>query len=285
MARGFKFIGVIGVIFIAAIVFELWFVPIYGEICSKNEYTGAKDCAAYNVILVILWHISKALNDHGVAITTLATIAIAGFTWTLKRSTDKLWDASKKQTKLTKRLFAAEQRPWVSVELTPDPNGRLTVTAGHVRVDIKISYRNHGLTPALKVILGNVTVLHDETEIERTQERKRTTNLALLKDGTIGIALFPGPPIEFDSFAEGAVPPDAFHTTIFISDSTPDALFLVGCLTYESPSGRAGVTSFCFQVGERNSSGLFTGMKHRVGASIACSRLEFSKNNVGNNAT
>ena len=62
MARGFKFIGVIGVIFIAAIVFELWFVPIYGEICSKNEYTGAKDCAAYNVILVILWHISKALT-------------------------------------------------------------------------------------------------------------------------------------------------------------------------------------------------------------------------------
>ena len=82
----------------------------YSEICEYNQ-TGQKDCASYHIILVALWHVKKFLNDTAVAITALATVAIAYFTLTLKRSTDHLWESSKTQLMLARDEFVSTHRP------------------------------------------------------------------------------------------------------------------------------------------------------------------------------
>ncbi len=54
---------------------------------------------------------SGAVNDLAVLVTALATIAIAGFTFSLKRSTDKLWEAGEKQLRLAREEFISTHRP------------------------------------------------------------------------------------------------------------------------------------------------------------------------------
>src|SRR5271154_3981891 len=72
---------------IAALFAASWLIPVYGEICSKDEYTNQKDCASYHISTVILWHIGEFLNYYGGAITAVATAAIGLFTYTLYKAT------------------------------------------------------------------------------------------------------------------------------------------------------------------------------------------------------
>lgn len=81
-----------------AVAFEL----VQGEICEYNQATEDEDCTTYSLVPFLLIQVGKPLNDYGVAITALATVAIGFFTLTLKLSTDKLWEAAKDQ------IFAAE---------------------------------------------------------------------------------------------------------------------------------------------------------------------------------
>jgi hypothetical protein len=55
-----------------------------------------------NGLVGLLWTVSKLLNDAGVAVGAIATIAIAVFTWTLKKSTDRLWKAGDNQFRFAK---------------------------------------------------------------------------------------------------------------------------------------------------------------------------------------
>ena len=75
---------------LAVLVIVSLFVPIYGEICSKNEYTGQKECPPYHLVLVWGWHVIEVLNAGGVAITALATLAIGAFTYQLKSALSDL---------------------------------------------------------------------------------------------------------------------------------------------------------------------------------------------------
>jgi hypothetical protein len=50
----------------------------------------------------LFWYVVGFLETYNGAVTAVATIAIAAFTLTLKRSTDKLWEAGEKQFTLAK---------------------------------------------------------------------------------------------------------------------------------------------------------------------------------------
>ncbi len=125
-------------------------LPIYGEICTENQYTGHKDCAAYHIVLVALWHLAKVLNNWSAAITAVATVSIAAFTWTL-------WRATSEQGRLTVRAITEAQqssqrelRAYLSVRIgaaTFQDRSRNLKFAGHP------SLKNNGRTPAYKVIL------------------------------------------------------------------------------------------------------------------------------------
>jgi hypothetical protein len=100
-------------------------VTAYGEICEYTQ-TGQKECTTHHIILVVLWKIIKILNDAGVAVTALATIAIAGFTFTLKRSTDRLWNAGEGQLLLARDEFLSTHRPRLRVRSVSKVGGSPT---------------------------------------------------------------------------------------------------------------------------------------------------------------
>jgi hypothetical protein len=66
----------------------------YHQICETDQY-GHERCAPHNLLYVGFWYFSYVINAG--TITAFATAFIAWFTLTLKRSTDKLWDAGERQ--------------------------------------------------------------------------------------------------------------------------------------------------------------------------------------------
>src|ERR1700687_242121 len=80
------------------------------EICEVTK-EGAKECAAYNIIGFALRKVGMSLDVLSALITAIATIFIARFTFTLKRSTDNLWEAGTKQLKLARDEFISSHRP------------------------------------------------------------------------------------------------------------------------------------------------------------------------------
>ncbi len=71
--------------------------PSHYEICKETKEAQQESCAPYQVVPFVAIKVIQTLDKLGGVITALATIAIAIFTLTLKRATDKLWDAGKKQ--------------------------------------------------------------------------------------------------------------------------------------------------------------------------------------------
>jgi len=90
------------------------------EVCEQNEATKQKECTPYNLGPFFLIKIFKALNDYGAAITALATISIALFTFQLKRSTDRLWMAGDEQRKDLLRSIVAAEKSANAAELSSE---------------------------------------------------------------------------------------------------------------------------------------------------------------------
>jgi len=106
-------IAVIFLLFAIAIAISLYFP--YGEYCSKDEYTNAKECASYHIALVFFFRFIKSSNDYGVAITALATLAVAVFTGTLWWAAAGQYDLLKDQIQLAREEFTATHRPKIIV--------------------------------------------------------------------------------------------------------------------------------------------------------------------------
>jgi len=98
------------IIVVLSISFSL-LVPSYGEICTKNEYSGTKECDSHHIALVLFWQFIKWANDFGPAITALATVAVAGFTWTLYRATSQQGRLTGQAIDLTRAEFNVTHRP------------------------------------------------------------------------------------------------------------------------------------------------------------------------------
>lgn len=79
------------------------FTPFTYDICNKNEYTGQKECAPYHVAPYIIVEIGAFLDTYNGVITAIATIAIACFTWTLYRSSERMWKITNISAKAARR--------------------------------------------------------------------------------------------------------------------------------------------------------------------------------------
>jgi hypothetical protein len=64
-----------------------------------------------NEVKEILEYLGRWINENKEAITAIATLAIAIFTYTLWRSTEKLWKATNATIELTRQEFLSEHRP------------------------------------------------------------------------------------------------------------------------------------------------------------------------------
>jgi hypothetical protein len=72
--------------------------PTEYQVCEITN--NAEHCGSYNILFGLAWKGVLILDRYGALITALATIAIASFTYTLWRATDRLWKAGEKQIEL-----------------------------------------------------------------------------------------------------------------------------------------------------------------------------------------
>jgi hypothetical protein len=136
----------------------------------KGEKTKEEHCASYQVAQLLGIKIPQFLDRMGGVLTALATVAIAAFTLTLKRATNRLWDAGERQLKLAaenaaaqscdmqasveiaRRSYASQHRTWLKVY--PVEIGPISVGGGKIRVSITIEAENAGNFPAFNVQVG-----------------------------------------------------------------------------------------------------------------------------------
>jgi hypothetical protein len=104
-----------GIVLLVAGAWALGWIPPHAEYCEQNPQTQHKECATYHIALIAVWQIGKFLNAIAVALTALATVAIGYFTYTLKASTDKLWDAGERQLRHLDATAERQLRAYVLV--------------------------------------------------------------------------------------------------------------------------------------------------------------------------
>jgi hypothetical protein len=147
-------------------------IPASYKICEINQYTEHEHCTSHQVLPFLFIQLGKFLDSIGVAVTALATIAIALFTFYLKRSTDRLWEAGERQleigeiaakaarrsSKTAERAFTKLERPYVFIfgaeRFWVDPLSPRGLVP-YVSYDVA----NYGKTPAvIQRVLAAITV-------------------------------------------------------------------------------------------------------------------------------
>jgi len=106
------------------------------EVCETAK-EGAKECANYNIIGFAFRKIGASIDILGALITAAATVAIAWFTYTLRRSTDQLRESGEKQIDISRQMSEIAERQLTIAGLQTDIQkkqhaiGRLQFIAAH----------------------------------------------------------------------------------------------------------------------------------------------------------
>jgi hypothetical protein len=98
-----------------------WISGSTGKICNEAQTTH-EQCTTYNLAPFILIQIREFLHSIENIITALATIAIACFTWTLYKSSEKMWavteiaaKASQKSADVAENALLAANNPIITI--------------------------------------------------------------------------------------------------------------------------------------------------------------------------
>ena len=122
-----------------------------------KDYSGNQSCATVHEaifrFLRFIW-----VNANHDNINAFAAVAVAVFTFTLWRSTLKLWEAGEKQIavanvgiEVARRTYITEHRTWVKV--IPTEIGPVTFDSDRIIVNITGEAENIGGSPAVAVNL------------------------------------------------------------------------------------------------------------------------------------
>lgn len=170
--------------YLTALHFGLLYGPDY--ICHQSEYSDCEYRTAGDPALVFLRKSMDFLNYIGPAIAALAAVAVAAFTFTLWRSTEKLWEAAENQRRDGRKAIAASiasARAALKQVRLSERNSEMELRAyveiDHVSYDknptdddapwvIQIVVKNFGRTPANDVTVATESFLgikQDENEI------------------------------------------------------------------------------------------------------------------------
>jgi hypothetical protein len=175
--------------------------PMYVNICEKGAENTQQHCSAYNVFDLIFRKIGEGLFDAAFW-TAAATIAVAVFTYTLKRATDKLWAASKEQTLLTREALEATERAFVFVKhhsvLPPSEHNSIYVLQIHLQNTGKTPTRHARGNASIKTFQGEIP---EEFNFPDIQPEKETAML-IGPDHSITNAV-EVPPAIIDAVAHG----------------------------------------------------------------------------------
>lgn len=133
-----------------------WFSGSTREICEYAQGAQQNDCPTYNLAFFVIIKVGEILNYYGPLIAAFATIAIAAFTYTVKKSTDKLWSATQRSATIAERALTELERPWIFIELVPELRGNQDDEFEEPYAVFDIA--NHGRGPAIiEEFYGEVT--------------------------------------------------------------------------------------------------------------------------------
>jgi hypothetical protein len=128
------------VLFLIGIAFLL--TPPYGNYC-ESEHADQKYCAAYEIAVAV----GAALEAHHGAITAVATAFIGWFTYTLWRSSEKMWIATQNTLRHAERTAERQLRAYVHPR---KPRIVGLFDGGEIKVACEI--QNFGQTPAYELV-------------------------------------------------------------------------------------------------------------------------------------
>lgn len=205
-------------------------IPKYGDICTKNEYTGQKECATYHIVFVSLWYLAKFFDDHAGAIAALATVFIGFFTFTLYKATDQLKSISERQIQALTDL----ERPWIFIQQThlerrEDDGGPIIPNYFWISFVCK----NVGRAPA--IIEECFVKIHDKKTISKIPDYSEP-RIHLRCPATVAVGI----EFETSSFGPPSQPDIAEADVIFY--------VIFGKITYKELNGTIHHTGFSVEV-------------------------------------
>jgi hypothetical protein len=160
------------------------------------------------------------LEKHNGAVTGVATVFIAAFTFTLKRSTDKLW-------KLARRDFIATHRPRVGVAFIQGPDVRDS------RQLVWVTVRNSGGSDAI--------ILEWGCDLVRRKGNQWLTGIDGSPKKVEPIRLISGQHHFFEVFAKGAYDVEA---AIFEEALGEVETCVIGAIRFADENGTMRETGF-----------------------------------------
>jgi hypothetical protein len=149
----------------AALVLERTSSPFFQKCINENEDSNNQSAAkenpaAFGIVAIYVRCSGRFIDRHDAAITALATIIIAAFTFTLWQSSEKMWkvtrvsafaaeraaDASIRQAIIAEETLTKIQRPYVFIY---DVIGILPGVTEHMDGHVPYTVANLGQTPAI----------------------------------------------------------------------------------------------------------------------------------------
>jgi hypothetical protein len=222
-----------------ALVFSL--VPSHYEICEIAEKTKEGHCTSYQVVPFVGIKAAQIIDRAGGIITALATIAIAIFTLTLKRATDKLWDAGEHQTNIARQAMIAGERAFVFATGIA-PFWEIDPTTKFYNWRFRPNWKNSGDTPTRRM------TMHSRCEL-RTEPLPEGFNFDYLTQ-EIGTALIPPNTEVGGGLAPGPRASAITAQDILDAQSGRKFLYFLGWARYFDvfPDTPQHITRFCWQI-------------------------------------
>lgn len=210
------------------------FPPKY-EICGPNQYTHAKECSQhYAGPIVFLW-VMGFLDDHAGSVTAIATIFIAGFTWTLYWVTGEA-------VRISKRALVDVERPYVFISNFAWGKTQNKVVTEPDYVTLHFTISNEGKIPA---IIDDLQIDFNVGELPALAARGIRDPIEILPPATRRETF-----ISFhESMMEAKTVFDFEGTTAYrvpvCSDKKP--VFILGVVRYHGPFTKDHETRLCWK--------------------------------------
>jgi hypothetical protein len=200
-------------------------LPTYGTYC-KSDKANDYYCAAYEMAVSL----GDFVDAHDGAFTAFATVAIAWFTFILKRSTDKLWDAGERQLAHSEDTARRQLRAYIAAPVQSE------VRHFPLRTLSILGFKNSGQTPAHDVSVWATSAVAVYPLEERPTAPARTVG----EGASVGV-VGPSEPFHCEFDPEAPVTKDEWEQVV----AGKCAFFLYGELSYRDAFGKQHLTTFC----------------------------------------
>lgn len=185
--------------------------------------------------------IGSFLEVHSGALSAIAAVAIAGFTYTLWRSTAKMQASATATLEHLEREFEAEHRPWIRVEAVPVFGLTFESKNPLPTAYFEFTFHNSGRTPALHLTAAYEIVPPSGDPVARQRALAEQERNRAIINSTPGISVFPNQEQRLRLLhAMGEADIEAWCR--WIVEHSDEALYahrthLIGCATYVSAFG------------------------------------------------